>query len=111
MKIYCSRNYSIDSLIGEDIWVYLQDHKMWCKVISKEYDHYVCDILRGRVDMMRFMQSMPYEYRVNTLQGHYIKNLRIEEFKDDFEKSIRRGEFHTTAELFGLEDLYNEDLH
>ncbi|MBO4543278.1 MAG: hypothetical protein J5725_08880 [Bacteroidales bacterium] len=104
MKIYCARQYSIDSILGKDLWVYLSQHKMWCKVTEATNLSYICDILRGRPDMIDFMLKMPIEYRINTRDQAITKVLSIDEYKDDIQQALKDGEFFTTNELFGLYD-------
>ena len=96
MKIYSNkRQLTIDSVIGKDIWVMVDELGKWFKFVSIAGDYYIVHVA-----------SMFYVYKCREL-GRLVDEVkedylyRIDAYEKTFNDALRDKDFYTTEELFG----------
>lgn len=106
MKIY-SRILDVhNTLVGQDLWFYSALSRCWYRLTDEARGYYIGYQYAGRSDMREWMLSMPREYRLKqkasaTNTPRYYNRL---EYDPVFDNGLRRKEFLTTDELFGLDE-------
>ena len=97
MKIYSNkRQLTVDSVMGKDIWVMVDEEGKWFKFVSIAGDYYIVHVA-----------SMFYVYKCREL-GHLVDEVKEDLLyrKDVYEKVFNNAmadrDFYTTEELFGV---------
>lgn len=96
MKIYCDKHrFTVDNLIGKDVWVMVDDFGKWFKFVSIAGDYYIVHT----ASMFHVYKCRELGYLVPEVNADYL--YRIDAYKDVFDEALLNKDFLTTEELFG----------